>query len=92
MVSTTHSNPAEDNETEDGVDLSDNKRSREIRIFQSFEEQEDYELGEMAKLSSPEILRQMRKLVNLAYGMHGYDPSKLPKVHKLTFGKPKSAT
>jgi hypothetical protein len=56
-------------------------KSREIKFFGSFEEQEEYELKQMALLSSQEILEQMRKSINIAYGMHGYDPENLPKVH-----------
>ena len=66
--------------------LSIYKNSR-IKFFNSFEEQEEYELREMAKLSPVEILQQMRQLINIAYGMHGYDPKKLPKKRNLTIGK-----
>ena len=52
-----------------------------IRIFKSFEEQAAYELEQMAALTPEEILRQLRQFVNRAYGMHGYDPDKLPKKH-----------
>ncbi len=40
-----------------------------IKLFSSFKEQELFELNEMSKLSSKEILAQLRKLINLAYGM-----------------------
>jgi hypothetical protein len=56
---------------------------REIHIFNSFKEQEDYELKQMAMLSPIEILQQLRKFINIAYGMHGYDPDKLPKKHTI---------
>ena len=52
-----------------------------IQIFKSFQEQEAYELKQMASLSSVQILQQMRKCINIAYGMHGYDPDNLPKKH-----------
>jgi hypothetical protein len=57
--------------------------SREIRVFKSFEEQEAYEMKKMAELSSLEILQQLRKFINIAYGMHGYDPNNLPKEHSI---------
>ncbi|CAN5846139.1 hypothetical protein BH11BAC7_BH11BAC7_24990 [soil metagenome] len=56
-------------------------KSREIKFFGSFEEQEAYELQQMALLTSQEILEQMRQSINIAYGMHGYDPDNLPQVH-----------
>jgi len=58
-------------------------------FFNSFEEQEEYELREMALLSPLEILQQMRKFINLAYGMHGYDPKNLPKKHFIKFPRRK---
>jgi hypothetical protein len=54
---------------------------RKIHIFNSFEEQAEYELKQMAALSSEQILQQLRKFINIAYGMHGYDPDKLPQKH-----------
>lgn len=57
--------------------------NRTINIFHSFEEQEMYDAKQMASLSSTEILLQLRQLINLAYGMHGYDPNKLPKQHSI---------
>lgn len=59
------------------------EHGREIHVFNSFKEQEDYELKQMAMLSSIEILQQLRKFINIAYGMHGYDPNKLPKKHTI---------
>lgn len=56
------------------------KTSR-IKIFNSFDEQAAYELKEMATLSSVQILQQLRKFINIAYGMHGYNPDSLPKKH-----------
>ena len=58
--------------------------TRTLKVFNSFEEQQIYELNEMALLSSVEILTHLRKLINLAYGMHGYNPNKLPKQHTIT--------
>jgi len=54
---------------------------RSIRIFNSFEEQENYELEQMAAQSPLVILQQMRAFINAAYGMHGYNPDKLPAKH-----------
>lgn len=58
-------------------------KKRKIHIFKSFEEQEQYELIEMAALSSLEILEQLRSFINIAYGMHGYNPDNLPKKHSI---------
>lgn len=58
--------------------------TRTITVFNSFEEQEFHELTEMASLNSTEILQQLRRLINLAYGMHGYNPNNLPKQHTIT--------
>lgn len=60
--------------------ISSLKKSN-IKIFHSFEEQEEHELQQMAKLSPEEVLIHLRKLINLAYGMHGYNPNNLPKKH-----------
>lgn len=56
-------------------------KSKGIRIFNSFEEQAEYELQQMAVLSPEQILKQLRQFINIAYGMHGYDPENLPKKH-----------
>lgn len=56
------------------------KTSR-IKVFKSFDEQAAHELKEMAALGSLEILQQLRKFINIAYGMHGYSPDNLPKKH-----------
>ena len=58
---------------------------RPLKIFNSFEEQQEYELDEMAKLTGEDILRQMRQMINVAYGMHGYDPTNLPEKHDIIF-------
>ncbi len=54
-----------------------------FNFFQSFEEQETASLQAMALLTPIERLQQMRQLINLAYGMHGFDPHNLPKQHTL---------
>ena len=38
---------------------------RKIRVFHSFEEQEEYEISEMSKLTPIEILQQVRKVINI---------------------------
>ncbi len=64
---------------------------RELKFFNSFEEMDEYDREQMAMLSPVECLEQLRLLINLAYGMHGYDPEKLPKTHnvKIIKYKPK---
>jgi hypothetical protein len=54
---------------------------REFKIFASFEEQEAFEYSQMQQLSGKERLMQMRQFINIAYGMHGYDPDNLPTIH-----------
>jgi hypothetical protein len=55
--------------------------NRSIRIFKTFEDQAEYELIQMSALSPEQILLQLRKCINIAYGMHGYNPDNLPKKH-----------
>lgn len=71
----------EDNKEEDKVNEPETSYNKRIKIFHSHEAQEEYEIKEMAKLSSIEILIAMRKSINIAYGMHGYDPNNLPVKH-----------
>jgi hypothetical protein len=59
---------------------------RKFLIHHSFESKEAEELSAMAKLSPIEILTQLRQMINLAYGMHGYDPDKLPTKHSIRIG------
>ena len=61
---------------------------RPFHVFNSFEAQQEYELTEMAKLTGEQILQQMRQMINIAYAMHGYDPTKLPNKHFITFIQP----
>lgn len=58
--------------------------TRSLQIFHSFEEQEAYNLKEMASFSPLESLQHLRKCINLAYGMHGFDPNNLPKKHTIS--------
>ncbi len=53
-------------------------------IFKSFEEQEEYNRLQMANLTPYESLLYLRKMINIAYGMHGYNPDNLPTKHKIT--------
>jgi hypothetical protein len=55
-----------------------------LLIFSSLEEQEQYNRMQMIRLTPLERLQQLRKMINLAYGMHGFDPDNLPTKHKLT--------
>jgi hypothetical protein len=52
-------------------------------FYQSFEEQETASLHAMALLTPLERLQQLRKLINTAYGMHGFNPNKLPQRHSI---------
>jgi hypothetical protein len=58
---------------------------RNIRFYNSFEEQAEEEYIYMASLSPIERLKEMRRFINIAYGMHGYDPENLPKKHTIKF-------
>lgn len=58
-------------------------RTGKVAVFKSFEEQEEYELKQMAALTPAQLLEQLRKFINIAYGMHGYDPGKLPLKHSI---------
>lgn len=60
-----------------------NRKKHEINIFQSFSEQEEYKLKQLAELKGKDVLKQMRQLINLAYGMHGFDPNNLPEKHTI---------
>ncbi len=60
-----------------------NYQKGDLVFFNSFEEMNLHDREEMAKLSPLECLQRMRQLINLAYGMHGYDPNKLPKKHNI---------
>lgn len=64
--------------------LSSFSEKKSILIFKSFEEQEDYNRAQMAKLTPLERLQNLRKMINLAYGMYGFDPNNLPTKHKIT--------
>ncbi len=59
-----------------------------LRIMNSQEELELYELKRMAGLSPVQLLTEMRQLINLAYGMHGFDPHNLPSKHSIKIIRP----
>ena len=61
----------------------------QVKIFKSSKEQEEFEIKQMASLSSLEILQQLRKFINVAYGMHGYDPNNLPSKHTIKILTPR---
>ncbi|MGZ5244260.1 MAG: hypothetical protein ACXWEY_11460 [Bacteroidia bacterium] len=54
-----------------------------LKIYKSFEEQEEAERTYSLSLTPIERLMHLRKSINLAYGMHGYDPDNLPKKHSI---------
>lgn len=60
-----------------------NSISNQLEIFKTIEEKNDFERISMSKLSSIECLQRMRKFINLAYGMHGFDPENLPKTREI---------
>jgi hypothetical protein len=73
---------SEENELNDSLTPYAEKKS--VVIFKSFEEQEVYNRAQMAKLTPLERLQHLRKMINVAYGMFGYDPNNLPTKHKIT--------
>ncbi len=70
-----------ENKQDTGKTADKNKNT--FRVFASFEEKELFELQEMAALSPLERLQQLRLMINVAYGMHGYNPDKLPTQHHI---------
>lgn len=75
-------NPINDNSVNEPL-LNLNKGNKQIITFNSFEEQAAFELKQLTKLSGIDILIQLRKFINIAYAMHGYNPDKLPKKHSI---------
>jgi hypothetical protein len=80
-------NPDDKNSSQEVNEPAAEYRHRSFTFFNSFEEQEEYELKQMSLLSPVEILQQLRRFVNTAYGMHGYDPEKLPQIHTVRIVK-----
>ena len=64
-------------------------KSSQIKIFKSFKEQEEFELQQMASLNPLQILEHLRKFINIAYGMHGFNPNNLPSKHTIRILTPK---
>ena len=58
-------------------------KQRQIHIFSSFEEAENFERQTMANSTALERLQHLRLFINTAYGMKGYDPLKIPKKHTI---------
>ena len=57
-----------------------------LTFFNSQEEKEEIDLIRIRNLSHEERMIELRQCINLAYGMHGYDPLNLPKnIHLLLF-------
>ncbi|MBY0427251.1 MAG: hypothetical protein K2Q22_16570 [Cytophagales bacterium] len=54
-----------------------------LRFFKSFEEMNEYDAKQMAALSPLECLIRLRHNINLAYGMHGYDPENTPAIRHI---------
>jgi hypothetical protein len=54
-----------------------------FKVFSSFDEQSEYEYQQLSKLSGIEILIHLRKFINIAYAMHGYNPENLPQKHSI---------
>ena len=81
--------------TEDNKDLSFHeeresygsvpKKRGELKIYTSREEMEEDRYSEMAKRTGLENLINLRRLINISYGMHGYDPNKSSGPHNITF-------
>jgi hypothetical protein len=61
------------------------KKRHHLSFFNSQEEKEELDLMRMRNLSHEERMMEMRQCINVAYGMHGFDPSNLPQKHKITF-------
>jgi hypothetical protein len=57
----------------------------ELKFYNSHEEQEEDRSREMSKFSGLENLINLRRLINISYGMHGYDPNKPTGLHNLIF-------
>ena len=56
-------------------------KKRTLTFFNSFDEMENQLRKDALTLTPIERLQQLRQLINVAYGMHGFDPNNLPKKH-----------
>jgi hypothetical protein len=72
----------DENELNDPMAVYGNSR---IVIFNSLEEQEEYNAKVAAALSPLECLEHMRKLINVGYRLNGIDMDKPPTKHSITF-------
>lgn len=79
-----HIKPLQKRKKLDEPSLAYKKEKSNLMIFKSFEEQEEYNRLQMANLTPYESLLYLRKMINIAYGMHGYNPDNLPTKHKIT--------
>jgi hypothetical protein len=59
------------------------KNKRPFKIFKTKEDQENAEREYSASLTPLERLFVLRKMINNAYGMHGFEPNKIPKTRSL---------
>lgn len=53
-------------------------------FFKSVEEQEEFSRKKSAALSPIECLQHMRLLINMAYGITGFDPEHIVHKHSIT--------
>lgn len=56
---------------------------RSIKFYNSFEEQEEDSRSQLAMLSSSELMIALRKLINMNFGMSGFNINNLPKKHTI---------
>lgn len=59
----------------------------EIQVYNSYSDKLSQDLIYVAGLNPLQRLQQLRQLINLAYGMHGYDPENIPTLHRISIGK-----
>lgn len=60
-------------------------KNHKLKFYSSQEELDEAELKRMREMTPEERMREMRLHINLAYGLHGFDPNNLPTKHTLTF-------
>jgi hypothetical protein len=69
---------------DNGQEVPYAKKKLALKVFYSFEEQAEYERQYSASLSSLDRMLQLRKMIDAAYRMHGFDPNNLPDKHTIT--------
>lgn len=74
-------NKKDENEVNDPMAQYGNR----IVIFNSFEEQEEYNAKVAAALTPLECLEHMRKLIIVGYRLNGIDMNKPPNTHSIKF-------